>query len=241
MDVIDRQTARSNGLTHYFTGRECRNHHIAERYVSTGSCVECMQEHALKTKIHPSAFTKTLSSVDAAFLSERVTARNELQAQRIAVQQKRLALIEEKAAIRAREIAYKEVGRAARLAAIARQEAGRKAATKLTRYWVQVGAAHMDAVRAYAYAKAKMRDPDVLFEDVAALKLQARGTSIPLFGHMEDIQSNIEWAAALYRNAGLQAAQLAAVEAARVKRDAEFAQMIEDQAAQNGQPEGDPL
>lgn len=38
---ITRETARLNGLKHFFTGVECNNEHMAERLVSNGICVEC--------------------------------------------------------------------------------------------------------------------------------------------------------------------------------------------------------
>ena len=43
--VIDRRSAAERGLTRYFTGRPCKNGHIAERMVSTMSCVECKNAH----------------------------------------------------------------------------------------------------------------------------------------------------------------------------------------------------
>ena len=39
--IISRQEAREKGLTHYFTGKACRNGHASERLVSGGRCVEC--------------------------------------------------------------------------------------------------------------------------------------------------------------------------------------------------------
>lgn len=42
--VITREDASARGLKRYFTGRECRNGHIAERLVSRGVCVLCEHE-----------------------------------------------------------------------------------------------------------------------------------------------------------------------------------------------------
>lgn len=39
---IDRQTARSLGLTRYFTGKPCKKGHVAERWVSSLTCIECV-------------------------------------------------------------------------------------------------------------------------------------------------------------------------------------------------------
>ena len=39
--VITREDAFNLHATHYFTGKQCRNGHVAQRYVSTGTCVRC--------------------------------------------------------------------------------------------------------------------------------------------------------------------------------------------------------
>ena len=40
-DFISRAQARANGLTKYFTGKPCKNHHIVERRVANGTCDLC--------------------------------------------------------------------------------------------------------------------------------------------------------------------------------------------------------
>jgi len=40
---ITRETARLNGLLHFFTGNECSNGHVANRLVRNGNCVECLR------------------------------------------------------------------------------------------------------------------------------------------------------------------------------------------------------
>jgi len=42
MEIISRKEAKARGLTRYFTGRPCKNGHIAEHRVS-GACVECLR------------------------------------------------------------------------------------------------------------------------------------------------------------------------------------------------------
>ncbi len=43
-ELISRKTAKAHGLKRYFTGKPCRNGHIAQRYVlSCGPCVECIR------------------------------------------------------------------------------------------------------------------------------------------------------------------------------------------------------
>jgi multidrug efflux pump subunit AcrA (membrane-fusion protein) len=41
-EIIPREEAAVLGLTRYFTGRSCRNGHIADRYVNGGACAECV-------------------------------------------------------------------------------------------------------------------------------------------------------------------------------------------------------
>lgn len=49
MNIINRQEAINNKLTHYFTGKTCKNGHIAKRLTKTGACVECKKIHRLKS------------------------------------------------------------------------------------------------------------------------------------------------------------------------------------------------
>lgn len=43
MDVISRKDARLQGKKMYFTGKECVNGHVSERWVSTCGCDECLR------------------------------------------------------------------------------------------------------------------------------------------------------------------------------------------------------
>ena len=46
--------AKAAGRTRYFTGKPCRNGHVAERLVSTRDCVQCSLERTLShRKAHP--------------------------------------------------------------------------------------------------------------------------------------------------------------------------------------------
>lgn len=42
--IITRAEAKAQGLKRYFTGKPCKHGHVAERYLSTGQCVECLRE-----------------------------------------------------------------------------------------------------------------------------------------------------------------------------------------------------
>lgn len=46
MEIVNRKTASQMGSTTFFTGKVCKNGHVAPRYVSTGHCVECVKEAA---------------------------------------------------------------------------------------------------------------------------------------------------------------------------------------------------
>lgn len=41
MEIILRKQAKKEKLTRYFTGKQCKNGHVAERFTSTGKCSEC--------------------------------------------------------------------------------------------------------------------------------------------------------------------------------------------------------
>ncbi len=45
MDVITRKEAKERGLARYFTGKPCPHGHVAERWASTCSCVECDRKY----------------------------------------------------------------------------------------------------------------------------------------------------------------------------------------------------
>lgn len=49
--IISRDDAYRAGKTRYFTGKPCKNGHLAQRYTSTGGCVECLAP--LKLRRHP--------------------------------------------------------------------------------------------------------------------------------------------------------------------------------------------
>ena len=44
--VLSKSEAAKSGLSRFYTGRECRFGHFAERYVSNGQCVVCNAERA---------------------------------------------------------------------------------------------------------------------------------------------------------------------------------------------------
>lgn len=49
-DIITREEAAEQGLVRYFTGVECINGHLSERYTKGGGCTQCMAERTTKWK-----------------------------------------------------------------------------------------------------------------------------------------------------------------------------------------------
>ena len=45
MEIISRKDAKAQGLKHYFTGKPCKNGHVAQRFTSKGICMECNRAH----------------------------------------------------------------------------------------------------------------------------------------------------------------------------------------------------
>jgi hypothetical protein len=56
--LISREAAYTQGLTRFYTGKPCKQGHIAQRYVSGGACVDCMGKFAPRR--HP--FRKDLAA-----------------------------------------------------------------------------------------------------------------------------------------------------------------------------------
>jgi len=50
MQIIDKKTARSEGLKHYYTGKPCKQGHDSERYVNDGKCAQCVRDRVAKWK-----------------------------------------------------------------------------------------------------------------------------------------------------------------------------------------------
>jgi hypothetical protein len=45
--IISRSEAEAAGLKHYFTGKPCKRGHVAERFVSTKTCMHCSRESTI--------------------------------------------------------------------------------------------------------------------------------------------------------------------------------------------------
>ncbi|WP_373092202.1 hypothetical protein [Zhongshania sp.] len=53
MKNIPRKTAIELGLTHYFTGKPCKNNHISKRQVSDRACCQCKKDNTAKRREDP--------------------------------------------------------------------------------------------------------------------------------------------------------------------------------------------
>ena len=51
MEVIKRSTAKAEGLSHYFTGKPCKNGHLEIRLVTNGTCIRCNADAQLRYKL----------------------------------------------------------------------------------------------------------------------------------------------------------------------------------------------
>jgi 5-methylcytosine-specific restriction endonuclease McrA len=58
MEVISRKEAISKGLKRYFTGKQCVNSHVAERYTSRQQCVQCSKDTNVEFRITNREYVK---------------------------------------------------------------------------------------------------------------------------------------------------------------------------------------
>lgn len=54
--IVSAKDAKAAGLKRFMTGRACRNGHVAERYVTSGACVEC--DRKLWQRVRPKLDTE---------------------------------------------------------------------------------------------------------------------------------------------------------------------------------------
>lgn len=45
MNIIERKDAKNAGFYRFFTGRPCKNGHVAYRYTTSGSCSKCISDN----------------------------------------------------------------------------------------------------------------------------------------------------------------------------------------------------
>lgn len=69
METIGWKEAKERGLPSYFTGKPCKNGHIAKRYI-TGACHQCIVEHCYKKRASQRQAAK---SPNAEFIKRELT------------------------------------------------------------------------------------------------------------------------------------------------------------------------
>ena len=57
-EIITRAEAKALGLKKYFTGKPCKNGHIAERFLSGYTCLECSRDQQLRSSEYRKAYNK---------------------------------------------------------------------------------------------------------------------------------------------------------------------------------------
>lgn len=88
MQVISKADAKAQGLTHYFTGKPCKHGHVAQRYVTKSTCVECTKasgqrrEVARKAKGDPRRYSEESRKVNRERSRRWYQANKERQKQR---------------------------------------------------------------------------------------------------------------------------------------------------------------
>lgn len=75
MDIISRKEAKSQGLKKYYTGKSCKNNHMAERYTESGACYGCILE---SKSLDISAVKTDVKTVKNAVIFARAAALGQL-------------------------------------------------------------------------------------------------------------------------------------------------------------------
>lgn len=70
-----RAAAAQAGSKHYFTGKPCSRGHVAQRFTSIGSCIECVRENAMRNYVHTTSRRRSYSDL-AGFIAASVDVHN---------------------------------------------------------------------------------------------------------------------------------------------------------------------
>ena len=55
MDIVSRKEAIERGLTRYFTGKACKQGHVAQRQTISATCITCLREASHRNKQNAAA------------------------------------------------------------------------------------------------------------------------------------------------------------------------------------------
>lgn len=99
-EIITHEEASNRGLTRYFTGRACRNGHIADRYVNGGACAECINGDKILTDAQRES---RLRMAEQKLANE--TARIQLAKERLEAKKQAAVITDENRAVRGVSVA----------------------------------------------------------------------------------------------------------------------------------------
>ena len=141
---MTRQEAINAGLKKYNTGEPCKNGHLADRYVQSGGCQEC---------IHPKGEPNPSTSIDRLALErERIASAERIATQRIALELKKLEIAQAK--LKTTPLAAQE--RAAR----------REWKSEMVKVRLHVHEDDIEAFRAILFDITRATEPSVTMADI---------------------------------------------------------------------------
>jgi hypothetical protein len=168
-EIMTRKQASAKGLSKYFTGSPCKNNHIAERYVQSGTCEECIRESRAiiispRAEILPPS---TDLEVQPTSIQESITRDLELKERKLALREAettaKIRLLEARTLHITQESALRLESREERRARRARQSVVH---SKMVDIPLFISVADYDNVINAVWAFAMMRDPRILRVDI---------------------------------------------------------------------------
>jgi multidrug efflux pump subunit AcrA (membrane-fusion protein) len=175
-EIIPREEAAVLGLTRYFTGRSCRNGHIADRYVNGGACAECVNGDKIITDAErETRVAERQQKLDwqrrrIEMAEERLKQRQEEQARRLELAEQRLKQRQEEQAERL-ELAQQRAQRQEKSALITdenRAVRGVSVAARSEMLKIKIAIPYYDlpAMKGFVHGLASVRIPGIRVIDV---------------------------------------------------------------------------
>lgn len=73
MEPISREEAARQGLKRFFDGSACKRGHTAQRFVSSGGCIECTNFHNKRSRRKIKKLIREARAMKAAAVAERLS------------------------------------------------------------------------------------------------------------------------------------------------------------------------
>lgn len=157
-EIITREEADVLGLTRYFTGRACRNNHIADRYVNGGACVECINGDKIITDAQrETRVAERQAKIDME--RRRIELAEQRLKQRQAEQAERLELARQRAERQEKEVVIKDENRAVRGVSTA-------AKSELIKMGFEIASYDLPALKSFVHGLALLRVPGIRMIDI---------------------------------------------------------------------------